>query len=133
MGGLSEWIKSMIIIIGIVLLAAVANVAAAHDKKRLRNRKVRAAPPARPMTDKERQRLKLMELELPYLDEQIENMRLMVDMLGDMDAIQRDKYAPDEKGLKRIIATTKQLYAIKKQLAALELKREKIIEQLKRL
>lgn len=123
----------MILIIGIMLLAAVANVAAAHDKKRLRNRKVIVAPPARPMTDKEQQRLKLMELELPYLDEQIENMRLMVDMLGDMDAIQRDKYASDEKGLKRIIATTKQLYAIKKQLAALELKREKIIEQLKRL
>lgn len=117
------------------MLAAVANAAAAHDKKRLRNRKIRAAPPAaRPMTEKERQRLKLMELELPYLDEQIENMRLMVDMFGDMDAIQRDKYqASDEKGLKRIIATTKQLYAVKKQLAALELKREKIIEQLKRL
>lgn len=123
--------KNVIMIIGIVLLAAVANVAAAHDKRRLRNRKVRAAPPARPMTDKERQRLKLMELELPYLEEQIENMRLMVDMLGDMDALQRDKYASDEQGLKRIIATTKQLYAVKKQLAALELKREKIIEQLK--
>lgn len=127
--------KTVIMIIGIVLLAAVVNVAAAHDKKRLRNRKIMAAPqPARPITDKERQRLKLMELELPYLDEQIENMRLMVDMFGDMDALQRDKYySSDEKGLKRIITTTKQLYAVKKQLAALELKREKIIEQLKRL
>lgn len=125
--------KNVIVIIGIVLLAAVANVAAAHDKKRLRNRKIRAAPPAaRPMTDKERQRLKLMELELPYIEEQIENMRLMVDMLGDMDELQRDKYyVSDEKGLKRIITTTKQLYAVKKQLAALELKREKIIERLK--
>lgn len=126
--------KAVIMVVGIVLLAVVANVAAAHDKKRLRKRKIIVAQQtARLMTDKERQRLKLMELELPYIEEQIENMRLMVDMLGDMDAIQRDKYASDEKGLKRIIATTKQLYAVKKQLAALELKREKIIEQLKRL
>lgn len=84
-------------------------------------------------SQKEREKLELKRLELPYLNEQISNLELQLSLLGDLDELQRDKYyMDDERGLKKVLQTTKQLTQTQKQLAALRLKREQILHELRR-
>lgn len=84
-------------------------------------------------SQKEREKLELKRLELPYLNEQISNLELQLSLLGDLDELQRDKYyMSDEKGLEKVLRTTKQLTQTQKQLATLRLKREQILHELRR-
>ena len=84
-------------------------------------------------SQKEREKLELKWLELPYLNEQISNLELQLSLLGDLDELQRGKYyMSDEKGLEKVLRTTKQLTQTQKQLATLRLKRERILHELRR-
>ena len=84
-------------------------------------------------SQKEREKLELKWLELPYLSEQISNLELQLSLLGDLDELQRGKYyMSDEKGLEKVLRTTKQLTQTQKQLATLRLKRERILHELRR-
>lgn len=84
-------------------------------------------------SQKEREKLELKRLELPYLNEQISNLELQLSLLGDLDELQRDKYyMDDERGLTKVLRTTKQLTQTQKQLAILRLKREQILHELRR-
>ena len=126
----------MIILILFVLGIATTALflAQENDKKRQqRSKQKQLVTIIDKKSQKEREKLELKQLELPYLSEQILNLELQLSLLGDLDELQRDKYyMNDEKGLEKVLRTTKQLTQTQKQLATLRLKREQILHELRR-
>lgn len=122
----------ILVVLGIATTALF--LAQEHDKKRQkRSNQKQPIIIIDKKSQKEREKLELKWLELPYLNEQISNLELQLSLLGDLDELQRDKYyLDDEGGLKKVLQTTKQLTQTQKQLATLRLKREQILHELRR-
>ena len=123
----------MIILILFVLGIATTALFLAQENDKKRSKQKQSVIIIDKKSQKEREKLELKQLELPYLNEQISNLELQLSLLGDLDELQRDKYyMSDETGLKKVLQTTKQLTQTQKQLAALRLKREQILHELRR-
>ena len=122
----------MIILILFALgIATIALFLAQENDKKRRKRSNQTQSTT--IIDKEREKLELKQLELPYLNERISNLELQLSLLGDLDELQRGKYyMDDERGLTKVLRTTKQLTQTQKQLATLRLKRERILHELRR-
>lgn len=122
----------ILFVLGIATIALF--LAQEHDKqRRKRSNHKQSITIIDKKSQKEREKLELKRLELPYLNEQISNLELQLSLLGDLDELQRDKYyMDDERGLKKVLQTTKQLTQTQKQLATLRLKREQILHELRR-
>ena len=123
----------ILFVLGIATIALF--LAQENDKKRRKRRsnQKHSTTIIDKKSQKEREKLELKWLELPYLNEQISNLELQLSLLGDLDELQRDKYyMSDERGLKKVLQTTKQLTQTQKQLATLRLKREQILHELRR-
>lgn len=124
----------ILILFALGIATAALFLAQKNDKKRRkRSNQEHSTTIIDKKSQKEREKLELKRLELPYLDEQISNLELQLSLLGDLDELQRDKYyMSDEKGLEKVLRTTRQLTQTQKQLAALRLKREQILHELRR-
>ena len=125
---------SILILFALGIATIALFLAQENDKKRRkRSNQEHSTTIIDKKSQKEREKLELKWLELPYLNEQISNLELQLSLLGDLDELQRDKYyMSDEKGLEKVLRTTKQLTQTQKQLATLRLKREQILHELRR-
>lgn len=125
---------TILILFALGIATTALFLAQENDKKRQkRSNQEHSTTIIDKQSQKECEKLELKRLELPYLNEQISNLELQLSLLGDLDELQRDKYyLSDERGLAKVLRTTKQLTQTQKQLATLRLKKERILHELRR-